>query len=83
MKNGEQLKDVIQETLTYLDICTEFWNQEGSGSWEKEEKMNSKRHTSSRRPPSEPAEYLLKSLEDIDEGTPNHRFNLFLVLSID
>lgn len=71
MKNGEKLKDVIQETLTYLDICTEFWNQEEPGTWEKEEKMNSKHITFSRRAPSEPAGFLLKSLEDIDEGQPN------------
>lgn len=67
MKNGEKLKDVIQETLTYLDICTEFWNQEEPVTWEKE-KIKSKDILFSRRTLSEPAGFLLKSLEDIDEG---------------
>lgn len=80
MKNGEKLKDVIQETLTYLDTCTEFWNQEEPGIWEKEEKMNSKPPHFSRRSPSEPAGFLLKSLEDIDEGQPNLGLNSWLVL---
>ncbi|CAG02335.1 unnamed protein product, partial [Tetraodon nigroviridis] len=66
MKNGEKLKDVIQETLTYLDICTEFWNQEEPVTWEKE-KIKSKDILFSRRTLSEPAGFLLKSLEDIDE----------------
>lgn len=82
MKNGEKLKDVIQETLTYLDICTEFWNQEEPGTWEKEEKMNSKHIIFSRRTPSEPAGFLLKSLEDIDEGQPKLVFNSRLVFFI-
>lgn len=82
MKNGEKLKDVIQETLTYLDICTEFWNQEEPGTWETEEKMNSKHIIFSRRTPSEPAGFLLKSLEDIDEGQPNLVLNSWLVFFI-
>ncbi|XP_056870236.1 outer dynein arm-docking complex subunit 4 [Takifugu flavidus] len=67
MKNGDNLKDVIEETLAYLDICTEFWNQECPETPEKEKKMNSKGTSSSPRMPAEPAEFLLKSLEDIDE----------------
>lgn len=82
LKNGENLKDVIQGTLEYIDICTEFWNQEGPVSWEKEEKINSKCISSSHSSPSEPAGFLLKSLEEIDEGEPNLGSNFFLVCCI-
>lgn len=78
MKNGEKLKDVIQETLTYLDICTEFWNQEEPVTWEKEEKMNSKHIPFSQRSPSEPSGFLLKSLEEIDEGQATLGLNSWL-----
>lgn len=83
MKNGEKLKDVIQETLTYLDICTEFWNQEDPGTWEKEEKMNSKHILFSHCTPSEPVGFLLKSLEDIDEGQTSFGLNSWLLFFID
>lgn len=79
LKNGENLKDVIQETLEYIDICTEFWNQEGPVTWGKEEKINYKCISSSHSSPSEPAEFLLKSLEEIDEGEPNLGSNFLLV----
>lgn len=82
MKNGENLRDVIQETLTYLDICTEFWNQEGPGTCEKEKKMNTKGVTPSQHTPSVPAEFLLKSLEGIDEGKQNLGLTFFLFLFI-
>lgn len=75
MKNGEKLKDVIQETLTYLDICTEFWKQEEPVTWERKEKVTPKGILFSHRTPSEPAGFLLKSLEDIDEGQPNLGLN--------
>lgn len=81
VKNGEKLKDVIQETLTYLDICTEFWNQEEAGTWETE-KINSKHISFSRHTPSESAGFLLKSLQDIDEGQANLSLNSRLVFFI-
>ncbi|XP_041813827.1 outer dynein arm-docking complex subunit 4 [Chelmon rostratus] len=67
-KYGERLQDVIQGCLTYLDTCTEFWNQEKPiCEREREHKLMqqkcSKPHHSA---PSEPAHFLLKSLEDID-----------------
>ncbi|XP_037647977.1 tetratricopeptide repeat protein 25 [Sebastes umbrosus] len=63
MKGGERLQDVIQGCLKYLDGCTEFWNQEKPISpREKERKRSKPRH----RAPSEPAQFLLKSLDDID-----------------
>lgn len=79
MKNGDNLKDVIEETLAYLDICTEFWNQECPETPEKEKKKNSKGTSSSPRMPAEPADFLLKSLEDIDEGKLNLGLNLLLI----
>lgn len=69
-KGGEQLQDVIQSCLTYLDTCTEFWNQEKPiCARERDRKLMqqkcSKLHPSA---PSEPAQFLLKSLDDIDAG---------------
>lgn len=79
MKNGDNLKDVIVETLAYLDICTEFWNKESPETLEKEKKINSKGTSSSPQMPAEPAGFLLKSLEDIDEGKLNLGLNLLLI----
>lgn len=70
MKGGERLQDVIQNSLTYLDTCTDFWTQEKPiCEQDKERKLMqekcSKAHHST---PSEPAQFLLKTLEDIDAG---------------
>ncbi|KAM8725086.1 outer dynein arm-docking complex subunit 4 isoform 2-T2 [Acanthopagrus schlegelii] len=66
-KGGEQLQDVIQGCLTYIDSCTEFWSQEKPicpGERERKsmhQKCSKPRHTA----PIEPAQFLLKSLDDI------------------
>ncbi|XP_070779870.1 outer dynein arm-docking complex subunit 4 [Enoplosus armatus] len=67
-KGGERLQDVIQSCLTYLDTCTEFWNQEKPiCARERERKlMQQKRSKPRHSAPSEPAQFLLKSLDDID-----------------
>ncbi|XP_070837729.1 outer dynein arm-docking complex subunit 4 isoform X2 [Chaetodon trifascialis] len=67
-KCGERLQDVIQGCLTYLDTCTEFWNQENPiCEQEREHKLMQQKCSKPRRSaPSEPAQFLLKSLEDID-----------------
>lgn len=69
-KGGEQLQDVIQGCLTYIDSCTEFWSQEKPicpGERERKsmhQKCSKPRHTA----PIEPAQFLLKSLDDIAAG---------------
>uniref|UniRef100_A0A8C9Y794 Outer dynein arm-docking complex subunit 4 n=1 Tax=Sander lucioperca TaxID=283035 RepID=A0A8C9Y794_SANLU len=64
-KGGERLQDVIQGCLTYLDTCTEFWNQEKPiSAQEKERKLMQQKPLPST--PSDPAHFLLKSLDDID-----------------
>ncbi|XP_039971499.1 outer dynein arm-docking complex subunit 4 isoform X2 [Xiphias gladius] len=67
-KGGEQLQDVIQSCLTYLDTCTEFWNQEKPiGAQERDRKLMQQKCSKPRlSAPSEPAQFLLKSLDDID-----------------
>uniref|UniRef100_A0A8C9Y6K1 Outer dynein arm-docking complex subunit 4 n=1 Tax=Sander lucioperca TaxID=283035 RepID=A0A8C9Y6K1_SANLU len=66
-KGGERLQDVIQGCLTYLDTCTEFWNQEKPiSAQEKERKLMQQKPLPST--PSDPAHFLLKSLDDIDAG---------------
>lgn len=79
-KNGEQLKDVIQDCLTYVDTCTEFWSQEKPiCSWEMEHKfMEQKCGKPRHNAPLEPAQFLLKSLDDVDEGKASFWLNLLL-----
>ncbi|XP_028311396.1 outer dynein arm-docking complex subunit 4 isoform X2 [Gouania willdenowi] len=62
-KGGEQLQDVLQSCLTYLDTCSDFWSQE-QPIFPKEKSSKLKPHHSSN---SEPAQYLLKNLQQIDE----------------
>ncbi|XP_073351449.1 outer dynein arm-docking complex subunit 4 [Pagrus major] len=66
-KSGEKLQDVIQSSLTYLDSCTEFWSQEKPiCPGERERKsMHQKRSKPRHIAPTEPAQFLLKSLDDI------------------
>ncbi|XP_044038496.1 outer dynein arm-docking complex subunit 4 [Siniperca chuatsi] len=67
-KGGERLQDVIQSCLTYLDTCTEFWNQEKPiYARERERKLKQRKCSKPcQSAPSEPAQFLLKSLDDID-----------------
>ncbi|KAL7378138.1 hypothetical protein ABVT39_009166 [Epinephelus coioides] len=67
-KGGERLQDVIQDCLTYLDTCTEFWNQEKPiCAQEKEQKLMQQKSGKTRQSaPSEPAQFLLRSLNEID-----------------
>nr|XP_046272370.1 outer dynein arm-docking complex subunit 4 [Scatophagus argus] len=64
-KCGERLQDVIQSCLSYLDTCTEFWSQEKpicALDRERKKKCSKPRLST----PSDPAQFLLKSLDDID-----------------
>ena len=61
-KDGERLQDVIQSCLTYLDTCTDFWTQENPICSRYPKKKP--RHSA----PREPAQFFLKSLDEIDTG---------------
>ncbi|XP_054616693.1 outer dynein arm-docking complex subunit 4 [Dunckerocampus dactyliophorus] len=67
-RSGEQLQDVIQSCLTYLDDCAEFWNQQKprSSAAKDPRLLQNKRVETRPRAPSQPAHFLLKSLEDIN-----------------
>lgn len=70
MKNDEQLKDVIHGCLTYLDTCAELWSQEKPiCASERERKfMEQECYRPFHGAPLETAQFLLKSLDDIDGG---------------
>ncbi|XP_019949856.2 outer dynein arm-docking complex subunit 4 isoform X2 [Paralichthys olivaceus] len=66
-KGGENLQDVIQTSLKYLDTCTDLFNQKKPGKRERQSKRTGKK--CSKQPsqaPREPARFLLKSLDVID-----------------
>ncbi|XP_068434903.1 outer dynein arm-docking complex subunit 4 isoform X2 [Clinocottus analis] len=67
-KEGEQLQDVIKGCLTYLDSCTEFWTEETPSSVRHQERKLRRDEcvVPRQRGLSEPAQFLLKSLDDID-----------------
>lgn len=79
-KGGERLQDVIQGCLTYLDTCTEFWNQEKPiCAQEKEQKLMQQKSGKTRQSaPSEPAQFLLRSLDEIDAGKAGLWLNLLI-----
>ncbi|KAM9746301.1 outer dynein arm-docking complex subunit 4 [Menidia menidia] len=59
-KCGDQLQDIIQSCLTSLDTCTELWIQE------KHISPRGKTRPQHKCRDPEPAQFLLKSLDDID-----------------
>ncbi|XP_054861302.1 outer dynein arm-docking complex subunit 4 isoform X1 [Amphiprion ocellaris] len=67
-KGGERLEDVIQGCLSYLDTCTDFWKQESPiCDQEKNRKPAQQKRSKPRHgAPSEHAQFLLKSLDEID-----------------
>uniref|UniRef100_A0A3B4ZKA2 Outer dynein arm-docking complex subunit 4 n=1 Tax=Stegastes partitus TaxID=144197 RepID=A0A3B4ZKA2_9TELE len=70
MKDGEQLGDSIQSCISRLDICVDFWLQENpSCVQEKNQKVPQQKPSKPRHSaPSEHAQFLMKSLSDIDAG---------------
>ncbi|XP_061604838.1 outer dynein arm-docking complex subunit 4 isoform X2 [Phyllopteryx taeniolatus] len=76
-RNGEQLQDLIQGCLTYLDYCADFWNQQKPPRPPPKDprRQRSKRGKAPARAPSEPAHFLLKSLEDIDADLASGKSN--------
>lgn len=79
-RNGELLKDVIQDCLRNLNTCTELWGQEKPiGSSARETK--NKAAKDDKPPPittSEQNRCVLKSLEEINEGEEDLCSNLLL-----
>lgn len=71
-RSGERLQDLIQSSLSYLDTCTELWNQERPVC-AKEKSRKLAKQKLSKAP--EPAEFLLKSLDDIDAGKSTWTFS--------
>ncbi|KAM3597153.1 uncharacterized protein V6R79_000569 [Siganus canaliculatus] len=68
MRDGEQLQDVIQSCLSYLDTWTDFRNQEQPiCAPERDRKRTQQKHNKLSHAASfQPAHILLKNLEDID-----------------
>lgn len=69
-RTGEKLQDVIMSCISYLDTRTEFWRQEKPiYARERDRKLLQQQwNRTQNRPPSEPALYVLKNLEEIDTG---------------
>lgn len=67
-KDGEQLKDIIQSSLSCLDTCAEFWHQEKPISvQDRRSKVVQQQSTKCRHSaPSDPTRFLMKSLDEID-----------------
>ncbi|XP_071401543.1 outer dynein arm-docking complex subunit 4 isoform X1 [Centroberyx affinis] len=68
MRGGERLQDLILNCITYLDTRTEFWHQQRPiYARERDRKLMQQKWNKSRQsPPSDPARFVLESLEDID-----------------
>ncbi|XP_077351153.1 outer dynein arm-docking complex subunit 4 [Festucalex cinctus] len=62
-RNGEQLQDVIQCCLTYLDDCADFWNQQKPPHPQRKDsqRQRSKQGKTPARSSLEPARFILKS----------------------
>ncbi|XP_037331864.2 outer dynein arm-docking complex subunit 4 isoform X2 [Pungitius pungitius] len=65
-KGGEQLQDVIQGYLSYIDTCTEFRTQEKAPGAQQKESKSSQDSKPRQDAPSEPAPLLLEGLDGID-----------------
>lgn len=72
IRTGERVQDLIMGCISYLDTRTAFWQQQKPiHARQRDRKLmqqqwNRVRH----KPPSDPARYVLTSLEDIDKGEP-------------
>ncbi|KAM9843949.1 outer dynein arm-docking complex subunit 4 [Aulostomus maculatus] len=79
-KKGERVQDVIRSSLTYLDTCTEFWNREKPiRSQEKRPKSIPKKCSKPRQcAPSEPAQFLMKKLGEVNAALTSGNAKLSL-----
>lgn len=65
-KKGERLQDVIKGSLSYLDTCTEFRNNEKTIVGQKACKPTQKEHRPKSSSCAEPLQFFMRSLEEID-----------------
>ncbi|KAM3863785.1 outer dynein arm-docking complex subunit 4 [Diretmus argenteus] len=67
-RSGARLQDLILNCITYLDTRTEFWHQQRPiYARERNRKLMQQKWNQCRQNlPSDPAQFVLKSLEDID-----------------
>ncbi|XP_075071427.1 outer dynein arm-docking complex subunit 4 isoform X2 [Mixophyes fleayi] len=66
-RSGLKLQDLILNAITYLDTRTEFWRQQKPiYARERDRKIMQQKYNRERSKPSDPNQYILKSMEEID-----------------
>ncbi|XP_077997219.1 outer dynein arm-docking complex subunit 4-like isoform X2 [Glandiceps talaboti] len=81
--SGKAIYDLVTDGLNYLDTRTEFWRQQKPMYARKRDKEEAKGKGKDKQKPSDPAKYVLKQLEDIDEALADGRPQDALKLSKD
>lgn len=83
-RNGEQLKDVIQDCLRNLNSCPDLWGQEKPISSSAKETKNKavKNDKPSSTATFEQTQCVLKSLEEINEGEESRHAAQFVFLFV-
>lgn len=66
-RSGLKLQDLIMNAITYLDTRTEFWRQQKPiYARERDRRILQQKWKKQRAKPSDPHQYLLNSMEEID-----------------
>ncbi|XP_028841969.1 tetratricopeptide repeat protein 25-like isoform X1 [Denticeps clupeoides] len=65
-RSGDHLQELIMGYVSYLDTCTEFWQQQRPIYARQRERKLLQQHWSRSSPPSGPMDYILSSCQDID-----------------
>ncbi|XP_068118105.1 outer dynein arm-docking complex subunit 4 [Hyperolius riggenbachi] len=66
-RSGLKLQDLIISAITYLDTRTEFWRQQKPiYARERDRRLMQQKWTKQRNKPSDPHQYILDSIEEID-----------------
>jgi tetratricopeptide (TPR) repeat protein len=65
--SGEHIYSLVNQGIDYLDTRTEFWRQQKPMYARKREKEVGKGRQDGKSKPSDPANYVLKNLEEIDK----------------
>ncbi|XP_053550123.1 outer dynein arm-docking complex subunit 4 [Bombina bombina] len=66
-RSGIKLQDLIMNGITYLDTRTEFWRQQKPiYARERDRKLMQQKWNREKFRPSDPSQYILKNLEEID-----------------
>ncbi|XP_018419377.1 PREDICTED: tetratricopeptide repeat protein 25 [Nanorana parkeri] len=66
-RSGLKLQDLILNAITYLDTRTEFWRQQKPiYARERDRRIMQQKWNKQRAKPSDPHQYALKSMEEID-----------------